>query len=155
MSDAQVPAQYLQLQNDFFAFGAESMAKAMTRSDEKSYLYYFTYAETGKRSKLGAYHGEELFFWSNSFPADWQHTPDDQTLSKEMQVYWVQFAKTGDPNTPSLPKCPAYSSSARECFELGRTVGVRPMAPKLAVLARIMKEIFADTLEPTVAAGKK
>jgi hypothetical protein len=42
----------------------------MTRANQKAYLYYFTYAETGKRAHLGAYHGEELQFQSDSFPAD-------------------------------------------------------------------------------------
>jgi carboxylesterase type B len=70
VSDADVPRQYLQLQSDSFAYGAYSMAQAMTRANQKAYLYYFTYAETGKRAHLGAYHGEELQFQSDSFPAD-------------------------------------------------------------------------------------
>ena len=72
-SDADVRPRYLQLQSDTFAYGAYSMAQAMTRVGQSAYLYHFTYAETGKRAHLGAYHGEELKFLSGSFPSDWEH----------------------------------------------------------------------------------
>jgi hypothetical protein len=64
----------------------------MTRADQKAYLYYFTYAETGKRAHLGAYHGEELKFLSNSFPADWEHSRDHEKLGEAIRAYWTQFA---------------------------------------------------------------
>lgn len=51
-SDADVPARYLQLQSDTFAYGAYSMAQSMARVGQKAYPYYFTYAETGKRAHL-------------------------------------------------------------------------------------------------------
>ncbi len=97
-SDAEVPARYLQLQADSFAYGAYSMARAMTRVGQKAYLYDFSYVETGKRASLGAYHGEELSFLSDSFPSDWEHNQDDEKLSQAMRTYWTQFAKTGNPN---------------------------------------------------------
>jgi hypothetical protein len=43
----------------------------MTKAREESYLYNFTYGDPGKRSRLGAHHGDELFFLSDSFSADW------------------------------------------------------------------------------------
>jgi carboxylesterase type B len=100
--DDDVAAMYLQLQNDSFAYGAYSMARTMTDSSQKAYLYYFTYAEKGKRAHLGAYHGEELKFLSDSFPDDWEHNPEDEELGKTMRIYWMQFAKTGNPNSPDL-----------------------------------------------------
>ena len=56
-SDADVRAQYVSLQSDMFAYGAYSIAQATARAGQRAYLYYFTYAETGKRAALGAYHG--------------------------------------------------------------------------------------------------
>ena len=95
-ADAEVPEQYLRLQNDTFAYGAWSMARAMTRASQKAYLYRFTFSETSKRAHLGAYHGEELRFLSDSFPSDWEHSDDDKALGKVMRTYWTQFARTGD-----------------------------------------------------------
>jgi hypothetical protein len=69
-TDADVSEQYLRLQNEAFAYGAWSMARAMTRANQREYLYRFTFSETGKRAHLGAYHGEELRFLSDSFPSD-------------------------------------------------------------------------------------
>jgi len=147
-SDADVPALYLQLQSAFFAYGAESTAQAMTMRGEKAYLYYFTYAETGKRAGLGAYHGEELKFLSDSFSDDWEHSREDDVLGKDLRAYWVQFATTGDPNSPGLPEWPAYDPRVNQCLELGRTIRTRTVAPQIGVLAHIMSEIYAD-MAPT------
>lgn len=143
-SDADVPARYLQLQDDFFAYGAYSMAQAMTGAGQKAYLYQFTYAETGQRAQLGAYHGEELMFLSDSFPDGWGHNPADEKFGEIMRAYWTQFARTGSPNAPGLPRWPAYDVRADQCFELGRAMGVRPVAVPLRLLEHIMKKTFAE-----------
>ncbi|MGC2619568.1 MAG: carboxylesterase family protein, partial [Acidobacteriaceae bacterium] len=36
----------------------------------------------------------------------------DATLSEQMQGYWTNFAKRGNPNGPGLPKWPGYSGNA-------------------------------------------
>jgi para-nitrobenzyl esterase len=143
-SDAEVPARRLQLENHTFAYGAYSMAQTMTRAGQKAYLYYFTYAGTGKRAALGAYHGEELNFLSDWFPSDWEHGPDDEKLGRAMRTYWAQFARTGNPNAPGLPRWPAFDAHAEQCFELGRKIQVRSVAAQVQSLERIMQQIFAE-----------
>jgi para-nitrobenzyl esterase len=147
-SDVDVPAGYLQLQNDFFAYGAYSVARAMTRADQKAYLYYFTYSETGKRAKLGAYHGEELMFVSDVFRPDWEHTPAVEKLGEAIRVYWTQFAKTDNPSGSGLPVWPAYDPHVDQCLELGRTIVVRPIPhqSQLQALEHINKQIFVETM---------
>lgn len=144
-SDADVPVRYLQLQSDSFAYGAYSMARAMARVGQKAYLYYFTYAETGKRAALGAYHGEELTFLSDSFPADWEHNHDDERLGEEIRAYWTEFAKTGNPNVRGNPYWPAYAAHSNQCFELGRRIGVLPIKLELHELDQIMVKVVTKT----------
>lgn len=144
-TDAAVPAQFLRLESDSFAYGAYSIAQSVTRSGQKAYLYYFTFTETGKRARLGAYHGEELKFLNDSFPADWEHSADDDELGKAIRGYWIQFAKTGDPNGPELPSWPAFNANTHEWMELGRTIRAGVVLSRLQTLEDIENQIFAET----------
>lgn len=149
-SDAEVPAMYLQFQDDQFAYGAYSMARAMSRIGQHAYLYGFTFAATGKRAALGAYHGEELSFLANSFPADWEHTQDDESLGATMRLYWTEFAKSGNPNAPHVPTWPVFDDRADQYLELGRTIRLRTVTPKTHGLAQIMRKVlhFTDPAAP-------
>ncbi len=142
-SDTDVPIRSVQLESDEFACGAYSIAQAMTRAGVKSYLYYFTYAVPGKRARLGAYHGEELFFLSDSFPADWERTDRDQELGKLMRSYWVEFVKAGDPNFDDAPHWPPYEGKSTQFFELGNHVGLRPVPERIRTLATIMQRVVS------------
>jgi para-nitrobenzyl esterase len=144
-SDADVARQYLQVQTDFFAYGAYSMVLAMTHVGQKAYLYSFTYRETGKRAPLGAYHGEELQFLSDSFPTDWEHSPEEKGLASAMRTFWTQFAKTGNPNVPGGPEWPAYDTHLDQYLDLGNTIGIDTVPAKIQVWARIMHQIFTQT----------
>lgn len=145
-SDADVPVQYLRIQSDSFAYGAYSLARAMTRAGEKAFLYYFTYSETGKRSQLGAYHGEELYFLSDVYPADWVHDSDEQRLGQEIRGYWSQFVKTGDPNAHVFPRWPSYDENSRASFELGLRCGIHPVAARIQEFDAIMQRVLASTI---------
>jgi para-nitrobenzyl esterase len=142
-SDADVPTRSVRLESDEFACGAYSIAQAVTKGGETSYLYYFTYVDPGKRSRLGAHHGEELFFLSDSFPADWEHTNEDKYLGELLRGYWAEFAKTGDPNFDGAAKWPAFDSDSGDYFEIGAHVGLRPVSERIRTLETTMRRIAA------------
>jgi para-nitrobenzyl esterase len=144
IGEGEVPAQYLRLESDSFAYGAYSLAQAMTRAGQRAYLYFFTFTETGRRAPLGAYHGEELNFLSKTFPADWQHSPQDEQLGETIRLYWTQFAKSGNPNGAGCPHWAAYDDRSREVFELGRNVGPRPVDPRLQQIEKVMREVLEN-----------
>jgi para-nitrobenzyl esterase len=48
----------------------------------------------------------------------------DIGLTEKVMSYWVNFAKTGNPNGLGLPKWPRYYANARQALELGDAVRV-------------------------------
>jgi para-nitrobenzyl esterase len=70
-------------------------------------------ATDGSSISPGAYHSAEIEFVFEALPSkDLRWRPEDTKLSDLMSSYWSNFAKTGDPNGPGLPKWPAYSAGS-------------------------------------------
>lgn len=88
----------------------------------KAYLYFFTRVPPGEPN-YGAFHSAEfgyalktLKLWNRPF------TQTDYDLSEKMSSYWVNFAKTGDPNGKDLPYWPAFDKASPKVILLGDEV---------------------------------
>ncbi len=103
------------------AFGWQmwSWARVHARtSSNKVFFYYFTGKQNG--------HGAELpYVFGHPFIRPW--TDDDRETARIIASYWTTFAKTGDPNTPPLPRWPTYSREHQEVMHLGENMGVGSM----------------------------
>jgi len=67
-------------------------------------------------------HGGEIGFVFGSlgtggFGPPLPPTPEDLKVSRMAQSYWVNFAKTGDPNGAGLPTWPRYDPSKDLIFD--------------------------------------
>jgi para-nitrobenzyl esterase len=60
---------------------------------------------------LGAFHSDEIEYVFGTLDSRPNYTwrPEDYKLSELMQVYWTNFAKTGNPNAEGLPNWPTYN----------------------------------------------
>jgi len=57
----------------------------------------------------GAFHSAEIeFVFGNLHTVDLLWRPEARELSRLLVSYWTNFARTGDPNGPGLPKWPTY-----------------------------------------------
>ncbi|MBZ5536669.1 MAG: carboxylesterase family protein [Acidobacteriia bacterium] len=96
-------------------------ARATQVMKSRAYLYQVTWAFPGQGGQqLGAFHGIDVWLLFNS-----PRMPRDKagdSLAEALRSYWVQFAKTGDPNMPGLSTWPAYDSPTGAYLELGTQI---------------------------------
>jgi para-nitrobenzyl esterase len=113
--------------NDDFgqAEPARFAASAFATNGSPVYLYRFSYIQTAIREmfRAGAPHGGEIAFVFGTLgtggfgPPPPAPTPQDQAVSRMAQSYWVNFAKTGDPNGAGLPNWPRYDPKKDLIFD--------------------------------------
>jgi para-nitrobenzyl esterase len=80
------------------------------------YRYFLDWGSPGDKFHtvaMGAFHSDDIEYVFGTLDsrqeAVWR--PEDRKLSDEMQQYWTNFARTGDPNGGSLAKWPTYSAT--------------------------------------------
>ncbi|MBL6805444.1 MAG: carboxylesterase family protein [Pseudomonadales bacterium] len=89
------------------------LAGEITKTGTRTWVYYFSRRRIGEKAEeMGAYHGAELPYVFGTHD-EWLPTnSDDQSLTKSMMSYWVNFARYGDPNGKDLVAWPAFSSES-------------------------------------------
>lgn len=117
-----------------FLTSTRYLAKQMAQVSAPTYLYRYTYVQENLRGNIpGAPHGAEVAFLYDTVrnhpelqrPREVPLTNSDLAMGDLVRGYWVQFAKTGDPNGGERPFWPAYELESDLTMELGVKIGPR------------------------------
>jgi len=129
---------------------ARMTAKTFIAKGAPVYMYQFGYVPVAaqQRSPYGAGHGSEVSFVFNTLNARWgapaEATPAEKELSRIMNSYWVNFAKTGNPNGTGIPNWPLYNNQNQNILDVeldGKIISKPdPRKARLDVIEKAMKK---------------
>ncbi|MGD9647798.1 MAG: carboxylesterase/lipase family protein [Pirellulales bacterium] len=124
-SDADVERAYLDLVGDVtFTLPARMWARWNTQAGSTTYLYQFTRVPPQAQSAgLGAFHAAEISYVFHNLGRLLESVTDvDRQLADTMSAYWVNFARTGDPNAEGLPEWQPYTATDEATMDFGDRV---------------------------------
>ena len=121
-----------------FVWEMRTWARAVAGAGNVAWHYFFSHAPpvfrlyvpdqpdlqvAGGRRAYGAYHSGELAYVFGNVGLvgiDWNDW--DRELAEAISQYWVNFARTGDPNGEGLPAWPRYERATDQSIEFGSEI---------------------------------
>lgn len=94
--------------DEIFGVNIRYVAQQNEAHGEDSFLYFFSRIPPSKKQTLGAFHAAEIPFVFGSHEPILGLSDDDKALTELMQNYWVNFAKSGNPNGEGLANWPRH-----------------------------------------------
>jgi para-nitrobenzyl esterase len=133
---------------------ARFTASTFAKSGDRAYIFLFSYvpAAMKERIRFGPGHGTDVSYVFGNLRAPQGSTvpPEDKEVARIMNAYWINFAKTGNPNNKGLPKWPVYTPKKNMILDIqsdGKPIG-KP-DPRKARLDVIEKAVnMGDKLQP-------
>lgn len=99
------------------------------QNSKDSFLYQFDYVPTDKPDfpNYGAFHTSEVPFALNTL-SRWNRPweASDYAVEELMSGYWVNFIKTGNPNSAGLPDWPKYDAESQTIMHLAEKPAPKP-----------------------------
>ncbi len=130
---------------------ARFTANSFANVREPTYIFLFSYvpAHMKERMQFGPGHGTDISYVFNNLgiggfgPPPPPPTPEDKEVARLMNAYWVNFAKTGNPNAKGMPKWPKYKPKKGQILDVqpdGNAVGKQdPRKARLDVIEKALK----------------
>ena len=133
-TDAEARQARLDLERDL-RFGWDMWAWARLQATTgHGPVYYYSFQQRlpfpadSVYAGWGASHFAELWYvFDHLDQYSWQWTSADRNMAAEISTYWVNFAKSGDPNGAGVPQWPAFENAKTQVQILSdpiRTDGV-------------------------------
>jgi para-nitrobenzyl esterase len=104
---------------------ARFTARSIVLASAPAYLFRFSYVAESMRKQWqrGAPHATEIPFVFDTVAAKYGKdlAAADKATAEAANAYWVNFAKTGNPNGAGLPQWPAYSPKTEMLMDFSLT----------------------------------
>jgi len=126
LTDAEAKQARLDLERDLrFGWDMWAWAKLQAGTGQNP-VYYYSFRQQppfpagSVYEGWGASHFAELWYvFDHLNQESWRWSVADRKVAQEMSSYWVNFAKSGNPNGPDLPAWPAFSNTDSKTLYLG------------------------------------
>jgi len=128
--DAERASKVALAGDGFIGFPSWRWITAQQRTGKQPiFVYQFNHAppvppDYGKGTMLGApgaFHGAQTRYFFGTLPSGWKLTEADRNLSATLQSYWINFARTGNPNGGGLSVWTAYDGTAPQKLYIDAT----------------------------------
>lgn len=120
--DAQSLASFYQLARDRYmaSLAIWSVARTAARS-EPVYAYLFDHVLPGPEAeRYRSFHTAEVPYVFGVLDQGGRPFSDaDHAVSRQLQGYWLNFVRKGDPNGPGLPRWERFNAASGKVMELG------------------------------------
>ena len=125
-TDAEATRSSKDIRNSSFAWNTWTWSRLQSRyGKNNAYQYYYDYHPGSPDGGSG--HGSDVpyaFQTLGGGPAG-EPTPEALKLSDMISSYWINFARTGDPNAPGLPEWPAFNQTDQKVMVFDADPGAR------------------------------
>jgi para-nitrobenzyl esterase len=136
--NTEKPANYIDIDLNFRQLAIKQADNKAAEGGAPVYMYLFTWQSPVNGGIYKAMHCMDIAFQFNNIARCQEMTgggKDAVALADKVSSAWISFAKTGNPNTSSLPKWPAYTTDggATMMFDIQSTVRNHPDAELLKI----------------------
>ncbi|MGB7345833.1 MAG: carboxylesterase family protein [Pirellulaceae bacterium] len=111
-----------QITDSWFVGPTRRYLRSMQRQGNDTWMYHFTRTSPAW-PWLGAAHAAEIGYVFNTLEDD-QLKDGDKKIADAMIRYWIQFAKTGDPNVAGIQNWPKYKIDSDEHLVIDKVMAV-------------------------------